>query len=167
MPIPILTIVGKSGAGKTTLMERLIAELKSRNYRVGTVKHHSHTGFEIDYPGKDSWRHAQAGSDHVVIASPDKIASIRRLNGELALDEIAACIVDVDIILVEGYKRAGKPTLEVIRGESPQELIGDPDQLFAVVTDIPLDVNLPRFALEDTEGIADFIEKRFLKSVKE
>ena len=79
MTIPILSIVGKSGSGKTTLLEKLIAELKRRGYRVATIKHHAHPGFEIDQPGKDTWRHAQAGSDHVVIAAPDKIASIRRL----------------------------------------------------------------------------------------
>src|SRR3989304_4479684 len=86
--VPLITIIGKSRAGKTTLMENLITELKRRGYRVGTIKHHSPPGFEIDQPGKDSWRHAQAGSDHVVIASPDRIASYRRLEHELALDDI-------------------------------------------------------------------------------
>ena len=75
MCIPLVTIIGKSGCGKTTLMEKLVVELKSRNYKLATIKHHSHRGFDIDKPGKDSWRFAQAGSDHVVIASPDKIAS--------------------------------------------------------------------------------------------
>ena len=104
-PIPILSIIGKSGCGKTTLLEKLIAELKRRGYRVATIKHHSHPGFEIDQPGKDTWRHAQAGSDHVIIAAPDKIASIRRLSRPLTLDEIAAEIREVDIILTEGFTR--------------------------------------------------------------
>ena len=72
MTVAILSIVGKSKSGKTTLVEKIIAELKRRNYRVATIKHHSHPGFEIDHPGKDSWRHAQAGSDHAVVAAPDK-----------------------------------------------------------------------------------------------
>ncbi len=86
-------------------MEKLIAELKRRGYRVATIKHDVH-GFEIDQPGKDTWRHAQAGSDHVVIASPTRIAHIRRLNRELTLPEIIATIQDVDIILTEGTSGA-------------------------------------------------------------
>ena len=77
--IPVVCLVGRSGVGKTTLLEKLIPELKRRGYRVATVKHHSRPGFEIDRPGKDTWRHAQAGSDHVIIAAPDRVASIRRL----------------------------------------------------------------------------------------
>jgi molybdopterin-guanine dinucleotide biosynthesis protein B len=163
MPIPILSVVGKSGSGKTTLLEKLIPELKRRGYRVATIKHHSHPGFEIDQPGKDTWRHAQAGSDHVFIAAPDKLASIRRLERELSLDEIAAGIQDVDIILTEGYKRAGKPSLEVVRADNGLELICNPQQLFAVASDTPLDTNAPRFDLEDIAGIADLIETRLIK----
>ncbi|RPI82218.1 MAG: molybdopterin-guanine dinucleotide biosynthesis protein B, partial [Chloroflexi bacterium] len=75
--IPLITVIGKSGSGKTTLIERLIIELSKRGYRLATVKHHSHSGFDIDFPGKDSWRFARAGSCHVVIAAPDKIAAYR------------------------------------------------------------------------------------------
>ena len=78
---------GKTGkTGKTTLLEKLIPELKRRSYRVATIKRHSHSGLEFDVPGKDSWRHAQAGSDHVVVAGPDKLASVRKLERELTLD---------------------------------------------------------------------------------
>ena len=87
MTIPLITITAKSGSGKTTLMENLIAEIKSRGYRLATIKHHSHSGFEIDKPGKDSWRFKQAGSDYVIIAAPDKIAQYRMLDRELTLDE--------------------------------------------------------------------------------
>lgn len=160
--IPIITVIAKSGSGKTTLLEKLIAELKRRNYRVGTIKHHSHAGFDIDRPGKDSWRHAQAGSDYVIIAAPDKIASYRRLERELSLDEIVAGVNDVDIILVEGYKRAGKPTLEVIRSEIGLELISPPEQCFAIACDVALPLALPQFDLSDAVGIADFIEEKFL-----
>lgn len=160
--IPVITIIGKSGSGKTTLLEKLIAELKRREYRVATIKHHSHAGFDIDRPGKDSWRHAQAGSDHVIIAAPDKIASYRLLKRELTLDEIVAGIHDVDIILVEGYKRAGKPTLEVIRSEIGVEPICPLEQCLAIATDAPLSAALPQFDLFDAEGITNFIERRFL-----
>jgi molybdopterin-guanine dinucleotide biosynthesis adapter protein len=140
MNIPIVTIIGKSGAGKTTLMEKLVAELKKRGYKLATVKHHSHQGFEIDKPGKDSWRFAQAGSDYIVIASPDKYASYRTLGQELTLDEIAADISDVDLILVEGYKQAEKPALEVVRAANSRELVGAREQRFAVAADFPLDL---------------------------
>jgi formylmethanofuran dehydrogenase subunit E len=160
--IPIITIIGKSGSGKTTLLEKLIAELKRRDYRIGTIKHHSHPGFEIDYPGKDSYRHAVAGSQHVIIVAPDKIASYHTVDSELTLDEIAADIKGVDIILVEGYRNTGKPSLEVYRSENSTELVGSPDQRFAVASDVPLDLGVPRFSLDDVEGIATLIEQRFL-----
>ena len=108
MSAPILSIIGKSKSGKTTLIEKLIPQLKAKGYRVGTIKHHSHPGFEIDFPGKDTWRHAQAGSDHVIIAAPDKVASIRTLEHELTVDEIAAMMDNVDIILTDGFKSCGE-----------------------------------------------------------
>jgi molybdopterin-guanine dinucleotide biosynthesis protein B len=162
MTIPIITIIGKSGSGKTTLMEKLIRELTHRGHRVGTIKHHSHTGFEIDQPGKDSWRHAKAGSLHVIIAAPDKIASYRTLERELTLDEIAASIDDVDIILTEGYRQAGKPTLEVIRAETGTGLISPPEQLFAVASDVSLEMDVPRFDLNAANAMVDLIESLFL-----
>jgi len=161
MTIPVLTIIAKSGSGKTTLMEKLIAALKQRGYKLATVKHHSHPGFEIDKPGKDSWRFAQAGSDQVIIAAPDKIAGYRLLERELTLDEILETIFGVDLILVEGYKRAGKPALEIVRAELGTDLIGDGEQLVAVATNKPLDVDVPQFDLDDIAGIAAFIEQSF------
>ena len=121
--IPVISVVGRSKVGKTTLLEKLIPELKRRGYRVATVKHHAHPGFEIDRPGKDTWRHAQAGSDHVVIAAPDKVAAVRRVTREPTLDEIVTTIDDVDIILTEGYKRAGKPKIEIVRAARHTEPI--------------------------------------------
>jgi molybdopterin-guanine dinucleotide biosynthesis protein B len=162
MTKPIISIVGKSGSGKTTLLEKLIPELKERGYRVGTIKHHSHPGFDIDKPGKDTWRHAQAGSDHVIIAAPDKIASIQKIERSLSFDEIASTIQDVDIILTEGYKRAGKPAIEVIRAENGQELICEAEQLLAIATDIKLDIPIPQFDLDNSSSIVDLIEREFL-----
>ena len=157
MPIPILSIVGRSGSGKTTLLENIIVELKRRGYRLATIKHHAHSGFEIDQPGKDTWRHARAGSDLVIIAAPDKMATIRTLEHELTLDEIAAGIDGVDIILTEGYKRAGKPALEVVRAEVSTKPICNPDQLVALATDTELDTEVPQFHLQDVNQIVDFI----------
>lgn len=165
MTTPILSIIGKSGVGKTTLIEKLIPELKRRGYRIATIKHHAHAGFEIDQPGKDTWRHARAGSDHVIIAAPDKIASIRTLHQELSLDQIMAQINDVDLILTEGYKRAGKPAIEVVRAEKSLTPLAQPPQLLAIATDHPLGLGLPEFGLDDIKAIADFVEARFLRAM--
>ena len=162
MSIPIITIIGKSKSGKTTFLEKLIGELKRRSYRVATIKHHSHAGFDIDKPGKDSWRHAQAGSDHVIIAAPDKIASYRRLQRELSLDEIAADVRDVAIILTEGFKQAGKPTVDILRSEISTTPLSIPQERFALVSDVPLDLGVPRFDPDDVAGIVDLIEQTLL-----
>lgn len=160
--IPLITVIGKSGSGKTTLIEKLIQVLHRDGYRLATVKHHSHAGFEIDTPGKDSWRFAQAGAQQVVIAAPDKYATYRKLDTELSLDEIAARITDVDLILVEGYLRSNKASIEVVRAENSTELIGTPQQRIAIASDVPLDLGVPRFDLNDIRAIANFIIEQFL-----
>lgn len=163
--IPVISIVGKSGVGKTTLMEKLIAELKRRGYRVATVKHTPH-GFELDQPGKDTWRHARAGSDHVVLASPEWVVHIQRLKREPTLPEIIATIHDTDIVLVEGYKREPVPKIEVSRAELGRGLVCAPEKLIAVATDQPYNLNIPQFDLNDAVGLVDFIEERFLRGPK-
>lgn len=163
MSIPVICIIGESGSGKTTLLEKLIPELKRRGYRVATVKHHSHAGFDIDHPGKDSYRHAQAGSDHIVIAAPDKIASYRWVEKEPTLDEIVSEIHDVAIILVEGYKQAGKPSIEIVRGDLGALPLGRTEQLFAIASNVSLNAPVPVFDLNDVKGMAEAIEDKFLK----
>jgi molybdopterin-guanine dinucleotide biosynthesis protein B len=163
---PVLTVIGKSKSGKTTLLEKLIKELSGRGYRLATVKRHAHPGFEIDVPGKDSWRFAQAGSQQVIIASPDKFAAYRKLDQELSLDEIVAGIKGADLILAEGYKQANKPSLEVLRAANSAELIGSPEQRIALVSDLRLEVGVPHFEFDDIQGIVGLIEKHFLLSRK-
>lgn len=158
MSIPIISIVGKSGSGKTTLIEKIIPELRKHGYRIAAIKHHSHPGFEIDQPGKDTWRFARAGSDCVIIASPDKIAKIQNITHELSLDEITSSITGVDIILTEGFKRAGKSAIEIVRQATGSDLLCSPPQLIAVVSDIPVTANVPHFDLDDVAGIVNFIE---------
>lgn len=160
---PIISIVGKSGVGKTVFLEKLIVELKGRGIRIGTVKHDVH-GFDIDQPGKDSWRHAQAGSDTVVISSPRKVAVIKRLGAEMALDEIGeAYLRDVDLVVTEGYKSGPKPKIEVSRRERSRELVSPLDELIAVVADQKFDVSVPQFDLDDVAGVVDLIAERFLE----
>ena len=160
-PVPVLGFAAFSGTGKTTLLERVIPLLKTAGIRLALVKH-SHHDFEMDKPGKDSWRHAQAGSHHVVIAAPDKIASYRFTDTEASLDEVLTEFRDVDIILVEGYKRAGKPAVEMVRAERGIEVIGSPEQLIAVVTDTDLKTAVPALELDDIQGLAILIEAQFL-----
>lgn len=158
---PIISVVGKSGVGKTVFLEKLIGELKGRGYRVGTVKHDVH-GFDIDQAGKDSWRHAQAGSDTVVISSPRKVAVIRRLAEEMTLDEIAeAYLCDVDLVITEGYKSGSKLKIEVSRRERSEELLCAPEELIAVVADQDFDIPVPRFDLGDVKSVADLLDGQF------
>ena len=163
MTLKIVTIIGKSGSGKTTLMEKLILELKERGYRIGTLKHHSHSGFDIDKPGKDSWRHAQAGSDHVIIAAPDKIASYRLIQKEMEFEEILKEFKELDLVLVEGYKSANQQSIEVLRKENGTELIGEPHLRIAVASDMNLELDVPVVGLDDVSALADLIEQDILE----
>lgn len=160
---PVVSVVGKSDSGKTTLMEGLIRALTARGWRVATVKHHIHD-FDIDIPGKDSWRHAKAGAVVTMISAPDKFGMVRKVNRERTLDELLeAAGPDVDILLTEGFKRAGDVRIEVSRAARSDELICEPGQLFALVTDVAYEVGeLPVFGLDDAEGLATLIERTFL-----
>jgi molybdopterin-guanine dinucleotide biosynthesis protein B len=163
--VPIVSMVGKSGVGKTTVLERLIRELKRRGYRVGTIKHDTH-GFEVDRPGKDSWRHAQAGSDSVVISGPRKMALIRTLDAEMSLEDIVQLMGDVDLVITEGYKRGDKPKIEVTRQERGMELLCRPEELIGVMADYPVDMPVPQFPLDDAVGIVDLLENLYLQPVE-
>ena len=158
MTPPVICFVGRSKSGKTTLLEKLIPALKQRGYTVATIKHHAHPGFEIDKPGKDTWRHARAGSDVVIIAAPDKVASIRRVEREPTLDELVAQLPKVDIILTEGYKRSNKPKIEVVRAARSSEPICGPGELLAIATDTPISMDVPQFDLNDVDGLVGVVE---------
>ena len=112
--VPIISFVGYSKSGKTTLLEKVVPELKSRGYRVAYIKHTHHDSFNIDLPGKDTWRLSQAGSDIIVISSPEKIAVVEKVSEELYLNKILELIADkVDVVLTEGYKQADTIKFEV------------------------------------------------------
>ena len=136
----MVSFVGKSNSGKTTLIEKVIRELCARGYRVGSIKHDAHH-FEIDLPGNDSFRHREAGARMVVISSPDKIATVRKITSERTMDELTASFGDcVDIIITEGFKRAGKPKIEVLRRERSKTLICSPAELVAIASDMKFDI---------------------------
>lgn len=158
---PVVSIVGKSGAGKTALMERLIAEFGKRGYRIAAVKH-SH-GMEIDRPGKDSWRFAQAGSEVVAVSSPEKLAFIRSMDHDASIEEILHLIGSgFDLVLVEGFKRGSAPKIEVLNRELGDDLLCSVKGLSAVISNESLDIDVPQFFVDDTQAIADFIEKNFV-----
>ncbi len=165
--IPIVSIVGKSDSGKTTLIEKLLPELTRRGLRIATVKHDTH-GFEVDHEGKDSWRHKRAGAHTVVISSPQKVALIRDVERDLTLDEIRGKLIqDVDLIVSEGYKKDVQPKIEIFRKEVHEDLLCTPeDHLVAIVSNRPFDIGVPCFDLDDMKGLGDFIEKTFLKQEK-
>lgn len=162
--IPVLSVVGsRSGVGKTTILCKIIGELKKRGYRVATIKHHK-GDFEIDYPGKDTWKHAEAGADVVFISSPTKLAKIEKVEREYSLDDIISQIVNVDIIITEGYKWENKPKLEVLRKEISTGLVSKEEELIGIVTDFPLNKNVPKFNFQQVEEIVNLIEVKLLKS---
>lgn len=158
---PVISIVGFSGAGKTTLMVKLIAEFKSRGSNVGSIKHDVH-GFEMDRPGKDSWRHKQAGAATTIISSPHQVGMVRDVDHDHHPLELLPLLCGMDIIFIEGFKRAGLPKIEVFRPENgkPPACRGD-KHLLALISDAPLDWGVPRFPTADISGIADFIVQTF------
>jgi molybdopterin-guanine dinucleotide biosynthesis protein B len=154
----IISIVGKSGSGKTTLLEGLIGELKRRGHRVAIIKH-SHHADDLDTPSKDTWRFTRAGSALSAINSLDHLAVYRRVDHYFEPQEISSYILwDYDLILTEGFKGSGYPKIEVHRAAQGGDLVADPAQLLAVVTDEALELDVPQFSHEDVAGIADFIE---------
>jgi molybdopterin-guanine dinucleotide biosynthesis adapter protein len=158
---PILSVVGRSESGKTTLIEKLIPELKRRGYRIGTIKH-THHSIDMDRSGKDSARHRAAGAQTVLLASSGQIAMFKSTRTE-TLEALVGYFDDVDLLITEGYKRENKPKIEVLRAAVGADLLCRRDPgLVAVATDLNLDVHVPVFRLDDHAAIADFIEERFL-----
>ena len=163
---PVVSIVGRSKSGKTTLLEKLIRKLSSRGYRVATIKHTSH-GMSFDKPDKDSWRHLQAGSVMTIASSKDKMVLVRPLAQEATLDEMVRFLAeDCDIILTEGFKHRDAPKIEVHRREVGSLLSGI-KKLVAMVTDEPLETGVKKFSSDDIGGLADFIEIGFIRSGRE
>lgn len=151
-------IVGTSGSGKTTLIERLLPLFSARGLQVSVIKQ-SHHDFEIDVPGKDSWRHRQAGASEVLVTSPYRWALLRELRGapEPSLEEHIARLSPCDLVLVEGFKHALLPKLEVWRAANGKDWLYPHDSdILAVASDVapPERRHLP---LDDTAAIGAFI----------
>ena len=153
-------VTGWKNNGKTTLVERLVAEIAGRGLAVSTVKH-AHHGFDLDAPGKDSWRHRQAGAREVMISGGARWALMHELRGddEPPLADLLARLSPVDLVIVEGYKRDAHRKVEVRREEAARDLIADGDpSIRALATDRRLaGFDRPQFDLDDVPAIADFV----------
>ncbi|KJZ18045.1 molybdopterin-guanine dinucleotide biosynthesis protein B [Loktanella sp. S4079] len=155
----IFGVVGFKNAGKTGLMERLVTEITKRGVSVSTIKH-AHHNFDVDQPGKDSYRHRVAGAQQVLLASGARWALMTELRDEKEppLEQLLAQLADVDLVLIEGYKRDRHPKIEAFRAAPQNPLIAKDDPtIMAVATDTPLQIDLPQIDLDDTVTIADFI----------
>lgn len=163
--LPIVCVVGASNSGKTTFLEKLIPELSGRGYRIGTVKHDAH-GVEMDREGKDTWKHRKAGAGTIAISSPAQVATIRTVEGEMELAEVAARFFwSEDLVITEGFKRSHYPKIEIFRkAVEATPICGPQDNLLALVTDDAVQADVPSFRFEDVSGVADLIEERFLRN---
>ena len=155
-------VAGWKNGGKTTLVERLVRELVGRGFRVSTVKH-AHHGFDIDRPGRDSWRHRAAGAGQVLVASQRRWALMTELAegaAEPPLAELVERLAATDLVLVEGYKRDRHPKIEAWRRACGQEPLARSDasiRALACDADPGAGIAQPRFDLDDVAGIAEFI----------
>jgi molybdopterin-guanine dinucleotide biosynthesis protein B len=155
-----ISIIGKSESGKTTLIEKLIPEMKRRGYRVGTVKHSAH-GFDMDREGKDSYRHQKAGSEMVAVASPEQIVLIKKVDSD-SLEDLESYFTDMDILFVEGYKKERRPKIEVFNADYHEMPVNpDDDNLIAFVTNDSVMVKVPRFRMDQIKELADLIQEKY------
>lgn len=163
---PIVSFVGRSKSGKTTLLEKLIKELVVRGYKVATVKHTFHESV-LDEPDKDTWRHIQAGSSATALSAANGVLFVAPSGAGTGLDTVARLFgEDYDIILTEGFKNEAGPKVEVHRREKGLPLEGL-SNLVAIVTDEPLDAAVKQLSLDDVKGLADFIVDEFIKPYRE
>ena len=167
MAVKAVSFVAKSGTGKTTLLEKVIAHLKARGYKVGVIKHDAHR-FDIDHPGKDSHRLSAAGADTMLISSPEKLAIVKKHAQSPPIEELLETyFTDMDIVLTEGFKKSSMPKIEVNRQERSTTLLCRGDAydptLVAVASDAELELDVPVLDLNDAGAVADFVEETFLQ----
>lgn len=152
-------VTGWKNNGKTTLVERLVTEMTGRGLVVSTIKH-AHHAFDVDHPGRDSYRHRHAGAQEVLVGSGARWALIHELRGadEPSLDDLLARLSPCDLVLIEGYKRSPHPKVEAHRATAAQALIAKGDETIRLIaTDTPLEIDRPQLGLDDIPAIADFI----------
>jgi len=156
----IMGLAGWSGAGKTTLVAKLIPAITARGLKVSTIKH-AHHAFDVDRPGKDSYMHRMAGATEVLVSSQNRFALMHELRGapELSLNELLAKLAPVDLVIVEGYKREPHPKLEIFRAAVGKPLIHPEDpHVVAIASDCALPhARVPRVDIDDVDAIIDIL----------
>ncbi len=154
---PTVSFIGTSNSGKTTLLEIVIRELKLKGYRVAVIKH-THHDFDIDRPGKDSWRMAQAGSDIVIASSPDKVVFIERVDAELTLSQIEALLRGkADMVLTEGYKNSNTAKILVLGDEQDREQLCCQGETLAAISVRLSPLGMPKFDYDDVARIVNLL----------
>lgn len=163
-PIPYVSFSAKSGTGKTTYLEKLVACLKEKGLRIALIKHDAH-GFELDQPGKDSYRLRKAGVDTMILCGPDQTARLENHTaGEPSLHQLISSMKDADLILIEGYKFGSQPKIQLLRKGYSETPVGNPENTIAYVADFPYDPvpsDLPVFALNDPQDLAEYLVSSF------
>jgi len=162
---PVVCVVGRDGSGETRVIEGIVREMKARGHRVATLAR-SADGPALEAVTPDAARYASAGSDMILVASPDAVTAMRRVDEEASLDELIWTVgEEYDLVLVEGFPECGFPKIEVQRAAAGGGLIRRKDELLALATDTPLDVDVPQFGLEDAAGLTDLIEAKVLPTI--
>ncbi len=162
--IPIISILGRSNTGKTTLIEKLVPELSRRGYRVAAIKHAA-GGFEIDREGKDSWRYKKAGVYKTILISPNELALMEVFEREYNVEELMDLYIkDADVVLLEGHKDNPYPRIEMLRKDVEPLPRDEKEHLWiAFVGDKSQDAGIPHFHLDEIQKLADFLEERYLR----
>ena len=160
---PVLAFIGKPDCGKTTLIEKLIPALVAKGLRIGTIKHH-HGDIQMDIPGKDTWRHKQAGAQAVLLSSPTGIGFIQDVTEDTPVEDLAdRFFLGFDLVIAEGFKWTDLPKIEVFRSSVYDKPMQDPgESLIAVVSDVHIRSNLPWFKPEDMDKLVAFIVEKIL-----
>jgi molybdopterin-guanine dinucleotide biosynthesis protein B len=160
---PVLALIGKPNCGKTTLIEKLIPALAEKGVRVGTIKHH-HGDIQMDTPGKDSWRHKQAGAQVVLLSSPVGIGLIQDTAGDTPVEDLVSrYFQEVDLVIAEGYKWSTLPKIEVFRSTVYDEPMQEPGKtLIAMVSDVEIRQDLPWFKYDDIGSLVEFILEKII-----
>ena len=160
---PVLALIGKPNCGKTTLIEKLIPALAEKGVRVGTIKHH-HGDIRMDTPGKDTWRHKQAGAQVVLLSSPVGIGLIQDTAGDTPVEDLVSrYFQEVDLVIAEGYKWSTLPKIEVFRSTVYDEPMQEPGKsLIAMVSDVEIRQDLPWFKYDDIGSLVEFILEKII-----
>jgi molybdopterin-guanine dinucleotide biosynthesis protein B len=160
---PVLALIGRPNCGKTTLIEQLIPALAVRGVRVGTIKHH-HGDIQMDTPGKDTWRHKNAGAKVVLLSSPDGIGLIQDTTEDTPVEDLVSLYFqNVDLVIAEGYKWSALPKIEVFRSTVYDEPMLEPGEtLIAMVSDVEVRQDLPWFRNDDISSLIEFILEKII-----